>query len=85
MPNQAPKSKPESAEQSTGEGLSSSVLLGLGLYVIETRTRNRNKDLGPWKPSVAFVDECNAEQYHHLYESIGYMRILRPNAESREG
>lgn len=59
--------------------LSSGVLLGLGLYVIETRSRNRNKDLGPWEPSVGFADECNADQYLHQYGGIGYMRILRPN------
>jgi hypothetical protein len=80
MPNQEPKSKPESAEQPSGEGLSSSVLLGLGLYVIETRSRNRNKDLGPWKPSAAFVDGCNAEQYVHQYGGTGYYRIIQPNA-----
>jgi hypothetical protein len=69
------------AKEKANEPLTSHVLLGLGLYVIETRDRNRDKDLGPWKPACAFVSEHEAEWYHGRFESIGYMRILRPNAE----
>ena len=82
MPNDQPQSKPDFVEEPCEEGLSSSALLGLGLLVIETRSRNNNKDLGPWKPSVAFVDECNAEQYLYQY-GTGYMRILRPDSQDR--
>jgi hypothetical protein len=80
--NQNPtQSKPDNAEQPRNEGLSSSVLLGLGLYVIEARYRNRAKDLGPWKPECAFVHEAEVEWYFEQFKSTGYMRILRPNRE----
>jgi hypothetical protein len=36
MPNQEPKSKPESAEQPSGEGLSSSALFGLAVMLERT-------------------------------------------------
>jgi hypothetical protein len=67
-------------ENSNGAAVGSTELLGLGLYVIETRRRNRNKNLGPWEPSVAFVDQCNAEQYLSQYAGYGYFRIVMPNA-----
>jgi hypothetical protein len=81
MPNKPTKSKPESAEQPSGEGLSSIALLSLGLYVIEARYRNCDKDLGPWKPECAFVHEAEVEWYFEQFKSTGYMRILRPNAK----
>ena len=58
----------------------SDALLGLGLFVIESRSRNRDKSLGPWKPAAAFPLEGNAVAYLNQYESIGYMRLRRPNA-----
>jgi hypothetical protein len=80
MPNEQAQSKLDTAEQPRNEGLSSSVLLGLGLYVIEARYRNRDKDLGPWKPECAFVHEAEVEWYFEQFKSTGYMRILRPNS-----
>lgn len=53
-------------------------LLDLGWYVIENRSRNLNKDLGPWYPTASFKYEADAEQYYEEYNSIGYMRIVKP-------
>ena len=64
------------------EPLRSGRLLGLGLFVIESRSRHRDKSLGPWKPAAAFPLESNAVAYLNQYESIGYMRLRRPNAAS---
>ena len=60
--------KPEAARI-----VASGALLGLGLFVIEQRARNREKVLGP----------SNAEAYLHQYKSIGYMRLVRPNAKAQ--
>jgi hypothetical protein len=60
--------------------VATSALLDLGLFVVEERARNRNKVLGPWKPTAAFVLESNAEAYLHRFKLIiGYMRLVRPN------
>lgn len=58
-------------------------LLGLGLFVIEHRARHRDKTLGPWKPYAAFILEGNATAYLQQYESIGYMRLRRPNTQAQ--
>ena len=70
--------KPEAARI-----VASGALLELGLFVIEQRARNREKVLGPWHPTAAFVLESNAEAYLHQYKSIGYMRLVRPNAKAQ--
>jgi len=66
-------------ENGQAVGVGSGDLLGLGLYVIESRSRSRDKNLGPWMPDCAFVDKCNAEQYLQEYESNGYLRLVLPN------
>lgn len=70
--NNTPEITPES-------GLSSHALLGLGLYVVETRSRRRDKSLQGWKPLAAFVHHDAAEDFYEQYHEIGYARILRPN------
>ena len=64
------------------QGVGTEDLLGLGLFVIEHRARHRDKTLGPWLPSAAFILEGNAAAYLQQYESIGYMRLRRPNGPS---
>ena len=66
------------------EPLRSGRLLGLGLFVIESRSRHRDKSLGPWKPAAAFPLESNAVAYLNQYESIGYMRLRRPNTKTTD-
>lgn len=79
MQNQKPKSKIESAEQPSGEGLSSSALLSLGLFVVEARMRKRDKTLSDWKPICAFIYDGDAEWYRCKFGGIASMRVVRPN------
>ena len=70
-------------ETETPQGVGTEDLLGLGLFVIESRSRHRDKSLGPGKPAAAFPLEGNAAAYLNQYESIGYMRLRRPNIRSQ--
>ena len=68
-----------STKTESPQGVGTEDLLGLGLFVIESRSRHRDKTLGPWKPTAAFTLEGNAVAYLNQYESTGYMRLRRPN------
>lgn len=54
-------------------------LLNLGLYVIETRDRDQDKNLGPWRCSSAFAHAKEVEDYYNKFESIGYWRLFHPS------
>jgi len=54
-------------------------LLVHGLYIIETRPRNRNKELGPWQFVAAFVSRDDAYNFYGCYHQNRIARILRPN------
>ena len=58
--------------------LTSIALLKLGLHVVETRERNRDKDLGPWHIFGAFPELDYATFVKYELAKIGYVRILSP-------
>jgi chromosome segregation ATPase len=64
--------------------LSSDALLGMGMFVVEIRTRRKDKTLNAWFPIAAFVKHDMAEDFHEQYAEIGYARILLPNKEDQE-
>ncbi len=73
--------KPEHTEANTitAPSVGSGALLGLGLFVIETRSRNRDKRLGPWKLRAAFVWAEEADYWLQHYQQTGYARLRLPN------
>ncbi len=72
-------------EKTADGGLSSTALLGLGLYVVEIRTRRKDKTLTDWTLVAAFVNHREAYKHEQKWRQIGSARVLIPNAEVRHG
>lgn len=53
-------------------------LLRQGLCVIETRSRDRDKNLQPWKLRAAFVMPEEAHYFLQQYEQTGAARVRKP-------
>jgi len=70
-----------SEAQNERKELNSTDLLCAGFFVVETRSRRRDKTLTPWRPKAAFIDDGEASEYNRRCRTIGYSRKLSPNGK----
>lgn len=52
--------------------------LELGLWVIEVKRRNQNKDLGPWEFVAAFAERDDAFMFYGRYHQNKTTRVVEP-------
>ncbi len=59
-------------------------LLDLGLVVIQSRSRDKDKHLGDWKPDGGFFAESEALYYYREFCDVCAMRVIDKNGIIQE-